>query len=243
MAHPKAKKRTTLYLRTAPNRHSGLLWVRGQKANEILMGLYGLDGGQATLRHIFPPVDLSQEELASVNFRLQDAQDVDIPIDHITCHANGRFQLTPPPSVKVKTGYLYRMLRQEPLGPETGPFLKFIVISNLAGKYVPVDGVTKEPSVSVDIDPGSSLFLRAIFSGADYPLLKQEMENTIAATKAVGGEAPEDSLQFSLHSGSMKGTFWTYERAKTSVTPPGTMLSFRFKVAGDKFHVLTFIFA
>jgi hypothetical protein len=226
-------KPTRGYLLTEDNKYRRLLWVQNNKPNEMLLGIYGLARNTPILRYMWPERTLDQSELENVRYQYQDAVPVGLALDHVTCHADGRFH------VKTKDGsdlYVQTMKRSEALGPDTSIFLEVVVISDLARHYT-ISRRVKYPHIWFGVGPDKYLALRGMFSGVNYPVEK-DMLATMAPFRGRHGGVV-------LTSGTLKGIFMGHAKALAgealATRPRGTMLSFKFPVTGGKWHVKTFL--
>jgi hypothetical protein len=158
-------KPTRLYLRTDGSHFRRLLWLQNNKPNEMLLGLYGFSGQPAVMQYLWPEYEFEDAQLHTVKYRFDDAQKVNQRIDHITCHADGRFH------IKKKGGnplYIQEMQRTEPLGANTGLFLEFILHSDSIESYALVFGQPKNPHVCVDLEPNNCIVMRGMFAGVNH---------------------------------------------------------------------------
>lgn len=137
-------KSTRAYLRTPQKQYRPLFWIQNSKPNELLFGLYGLTETTPTLHCSWPEQTVPSGTPVQLCYAYQDAIDVGIPLDHVTCHADGKFHL------KKKKGqeiYFQRMQRVQPLGADTPTFLDVTVVSDLAQHYR-----VSPPQVSTSVD-------------------------------------------------------------------------------------------
>jgi hypothetical protein len=226
---------TRLYLRTNQTIYRPVAWFRNNKPNELLIGLYGLRKKQPVLRYMWPERELEKEQLDAVRFDYRDKIDVGYAVDHVTCHADGRFHVK---TANHKDLYVQEMQRCEPLGPDTTTFLELIICTDIARNYCLTSTTAKVPNAWIDVLEGSYVVLRGMFSGANY-----DIESVMAATLArLGGSFPAVRLA----SGTVKGVLamrqesLSEEAAKSR--PQGTILSFKFPVENDRWHIKSFLF-
>ncbi len=114
------KKPTRVYLQSEQGVFSRLFWVRNNKANEMILGFYALDGGRATITHEFPENVQPRDAAGPLTFKYSDATPVSTPVDHFTCHGDGRFH------AKIRHGptlYAHIEKRGEAIGRLSSPFL------------------------------------------------------------------------------------------------------------------------
>ncbi len=166
-----------------------------------------------------------------------DAQKVQKPTDHITCHPDGTFHIR----TKDEDLYVHRMKRVEPLAADTPIFLEFIILSDRARNYAVRSAAAKTPSVVVRIRPDDVLQVRGVFSGARF-----DLESVMAATIATLRQRQAFAQPvIKLDGSTLKGLLY-YE----AVSPPeevfaqrprGTILSFKFPVGPDVYLVKAFL--
>ena len=122
---------TRIYYRNPSGSDARLFWVRNNRPNEMLLGIYGLDGKPASMKYVFPELEFETDSPPPLDFKYADASEMDIPIDHFTCHSDGRFH--------VKTHgdedlYTHKEKRGEALGPDSPPFLDLLVLTDVLSK-------------------------------------------------------------------------------------------------------------
>lgn len=232
-----AKRPTNLYLRFPSGDHARLAWFQNNKPNEMLMNVYGLGGGVPIIRHEFPLVEQRLTKTGHVDYRYADAKQMNTTLDHITCHADGRFHLK---TIDNKNLYIHEMRRTEPLGPNTSVFLEFILMTDMVDRYPVVPGPPKQPYVDVNVQPGTFVSIRAAFSGASHAL-----EGHIAGViDSMSGGRPAVVPGISLKSGTLRGSLLVYKATASPEMrrerPPGTVLSFAFPVEDGMWHIKTF---
>jgi hypothetical protein len=86
-------KKLSIYLKDEKNRYPRFAWVHNFKPNEMMLGIYGLDGRRPTLRCMWSERDVTTEELPAIRYEFKDRIEVGSKIDHITCHADGKFHV------------------------------------------------------------------------------------------------------------------------------------------------------
>src|SRR5262245_8052847 len=125
-------KPTRAYLKTDEGKFRPLLWVLNNKPNEMLLGLFGLSSKTSTLRSAWPEQIVGKADLPSVRYRFDNAVDIGLEFDHVTCHADGRFHLKTRGNENI---YTHAMQRAQPLGANTSTFLEVIVMSDIGARY------------------------------------------------------------------------------------------------------------
>lgn len=227
-------ERTRGYIRTNSTFRS-LFWVHNNKPNEMLLGLYGLRTKVPTLRRLWPDRELRSADLKSIRYRFGDATEVGEHVDHITCHADGRFHVK---TLGGETPYIHQMQRVQPIGAETSTFLNVQIVSDLCENYLNTSENPKPPSVLLGADADQFVSLRAWFSGAKFDLMPE-------VTAVLGGfheSAAVVTLEFGTLRGVVVSTATRLTAAARDARPRGTLLSFNFPVAPDRWHVKTFLF-
>ena len=201
----------------------------------MLLGIYGLSAKAPTLRQMWPEQELEGSDLAAVNYKYADATDVGCQVDHVTCHADGRFHIK---TKNDKDVYVQKMQRTEPLGPDTSTFLEVIIISDLATKYPVVAGNVKYPHIWFGLPEDHHIALRGMFAGVN-----SNVEQTMAATMAQFSGQHGGTV---LTSGTLKGCILGQPKKLSgdplANRPRGTLVSFKFPVADDKWHIKAFLF-
>lgn len=224
---PKIKS-TRLYLRTNSAEYRRLAWFHNNKPNEMLFGIYGLTEKQAVIRGIWPERELTSGDLDAVKYEWDHIVEVGTVLDHITCHADGTFHVK---TSGAKLAYSQTRKRAEALGPDTGIFLELILLSDLANKYEAIR--PKKPHVWVDADPQQYLSLRGMFSGSNHPL-ERDMAATMAGFPGMHGGLV-------LRSGTVKGILAVrpkeFPHSARAARPNGTILSFKFPVGDNRWHI------
>lgn len=92
---------------------------------------------------MWPERLLSTRELDNIEYSHNTAHEVNEPVDHVTCHADGSFQSRRGAAVLC----ISKMQRVEPLGAGTSTFLRVQILTDF-GKHYRV-ARTKCPSLSV----------------------------------------------------------------------------------------------
>jgi hypothetical protein len=225
-----------IYLQDERNCYRPLAWVRNYKPNEMMLGLYGLTGdGQATLRCMWPERDATKSELGAIRNSYKDRIDVGCTLNHITCHADGKFHVK---TVDGADRYIQEMQRCEPLGADTSTFLELMFVSDLPEHYAPAERTVGSCDVWVAARAGHCTVIRGMFSGANYAL-EADMAHVATQTDL----APHG---VSLQSGSIKGVLAGraigLSTEAASSRPRGTIVSFLFPISNDRYRMKTFLF-
>lgn len=67
------KKPTRLYLKTiSDQRYLKCAWFHKNKLNEMLIGFYGLNSNEASLKFVYPERSVSENELSKLTFTYPD---------------------------------------------------------------------------------------------------------------------------------------------------------------------------
>lgn len=227
-------KPTRAYLKMQEGEFRPLLWAQNNKPNEMLLGIYGLSAATSILRSAWPEQVVGKSDLPTIRYDYNDAVHVGIAFDHVTCHADGRFHL------KMKdnsTVYSHAMQRVQALGPDTSTFLEVFVVSDIASRYA-VSRKTKYPHIWFGISEHQYIALRGMFSGINFPV-EQQMISTMSQFQRHSGGVV-------LTSGTLKGVFIggpsTISDQAQAGRPSGTILSFKFPVDAEHWHIKTFLF-
>lgn len=213
---------TRLYIRANGGQYARLLWVRNNRPNEMLLGFYGLDGRPARVVREFPERIISPEDTGPYHFKWTDAPAIDIPLDHFSCHADGRFHLK-----RRRGGVLYSHDERHatPLGPDTDVFLDLIVVSGPIHSYAVIEGDPTPPNAWIEGPPDATVGLKCLFAGINYPVEDRALR--ILTGRSTPGAAVR------LESGTLKGmivasTFPLPEEA-AAAHPGGTTITFRWQ--------------
>lgn len=141
-------------------------------------------------------------------------------------------------TLKTKSGddlYIQAMQRAQPLGPDTSIFLEVIICSDLASQYAVKR--TKYPNVWFGLETNECLALRAMFAGVNH-----DTERVMLATMA-GFKGEHGGVI--LTSGTLKGVIMGHPAALSADAAAkrrrGTLLSFKFPLGADKWHLKTFL--
>jgi len=228
-------KPTRGYLKTGPDEFRPLLWVQNNKPNEMLLGVYGLATTTSILRSMWPEQVVRTSDLPSIHYSHKDAIEIGVALDHVTCHADGRFHLKTKQNDDI---YVHSMQRTEPLGPDTSVFLEVFVVSDVAEHYGVSPSHVKYPHIWFGLLNDQYLALRGMFAGINFPVETKMMATMAQIRGQHGGVA--------LTSGTLKGIFMggpasLSDEARSS-RPKGTLLSFKFPVPPDQWHIKTFLF-
>jgi hypothetical protein len=226
---------TRLYFHSNGGIYRRLGWIRNSRPNELLVGLYGHNGAQPTLRYMWPEREIANEELSNVSFRYDERMDVGRTLDHFTCHANGRFHVK---TTDNRDRYIHAMRRCQPLGRATSSFLDLMIISDLPEYYAAVRDKVRFPHVWINVPRDRHVAIRARFAGAAHNL-EAEMASIAALFPGVTGGAV-------LRSGTIKGVLLIRPQsvsAEAAATRPrGTIVSFQFPLGDGRWHIKAFLF-
>lgn len=226
---------TRLYLRTDQLQYRRLAWFQNNKPNEMLVGIYGLSKKQPTLKYMWPERELESDDLGAMRYQYNDAIEVGRVVDHITCHEDGKFHIKTRNEEEI---YFQKMRRTEALGPNTCTFLEMLLISDISENYLNITKHPKGPHVWVDLPDYHYISFKCMFSGANYDV-ERDMAENIAQSRGIFGGVR-------LSSGTIKGVMiGQVQRVSESAMhgkPHGTILSFKFPVEDDLWHIKTFLF-
>jgi hypothetical protein len=202
----------------------------------MLIGLYGLKAKTSLLKQQWPEQDVDDDGLRSLRYYFDKAAGVDVPVDHITCHADGQFHIK---SLDGKSDYLHTMKRTVALGADTEIFLEFTMMVDRPEKYEILSVNAKAPNVIYDVPSGSYLYIYGCFSGAKFPL---ESESSAIFARFPGSHRV-DSLNLGTLQGRLVSGLVNSEPDAHVRRPAGTFLSFKFPVAAQRWRLKTFQFA
>jgi hypothetical protein len=223
-----------LYVKRTEAEFGKLLWVHNNKPNEMLLGAYGLDGRPASITHEFPEHFYARGESRTFKIRYEGAALVGVKIDHFTCHADGTFH-----AKARESEVLYSQIERtgRPLGRESPPFLRVLVVSDQLARYAAISKKPVAPHVWFSAQPDRCLVINMVFSGVQYPL-----EQPALATIAGRGKNAVGTV---LVSGSLKGLIWGTEQEMSAdiaaSRPPGTLFSFQWSRGVNRWGYKTFI--
>lgn len=199
----------------------------------MLLGVYGLCEKPSVLKYMWPERDLNSTELISVQCSYREMTEVGCLVDHITCHADGTFHVK---TRHEEDSYIQGMRRTEPLGPDTGIFLELFLISDLAQSYAISE--VKYPHVWVNLPSDHYISFRGMFSGVNYELEKQ----MIATMKQFKGNFVGTRLVSRTLKGLLMGRSNSLVDGAKKSRPRGSILSFKFPVREDQWHIKIFLF-
>src|SRR5262249_23247247 len=145
------------------------------RPDEMLMALSGLDSTTSILDSEYPVRDVSESDLLAMRYEYADAKSIRKPVDHITCHPDGRFHIR----TRDRDLYVHTMQRVEPLGPDTPIFLEFTILSDKVRNYTSLVPELKAPCVPMRVHPDAYVAIRGMFSGSNY-----DLESTLVRTVA-----------------------------------------------------------
>lgn len=226
---------TRLYLRTNLNEHRRLAWFKNNKPNEMLVGIYGINGKNATLKYMWPEKVVEVDEIVSVRYNYKDAEELSCVVDHITCHADGTFH------VKTKNHdvlYIQTIRRTTPLGADTPTFLDFHLISDAIGMYANISEPPKNPYVDFQVPDNHYIAFRGMFSGVNYNLTQDMLDTMVHhGNNFEGAHLISGTLQ-----GMLAATANPLSPDLAEKRPRGTILSFRFPLANNRWLLKAFLF-
>ncbi len=201
----------------------------------MILGLYGLTGDQPILRYVWPEREITTVNFSSLAYDLDHAKKVDTLVDHITCRADGTFQIQTKDYEKT---IVHDRKRTKPLGPDTQEFLELMIRTDRVDTYTPIDDRPKHPLIRMDVAAEQRVTFHAIFSGVNY-----YVDTKLAATMPNAGENHE---RIRFHSKTMKGTLICQQEKLPEQTGDtllrGTLLSIKFPVDEKRWHVKSFLF-
>jgi hypothetical protein len=225
---------TRLYVRSG-GQLARLLWVRNHRPNEMLLGFYGLNGAPAQVVREFPERRIGPGDSGPFSFKWTDATTVAIPLDHFSCHADGRFHL------KRQGGhvlYSHNERHATPLGPDSDVFLDLIVVSGPIQSYAPIAEEPRFPLVYVEGPPEATITLKCLFVGINHPVEPRAL--AVAASR--GRPTAVLSLVSSTIKGVLVSSIFPISAEAVLAHPGGTLAIFRWaregRLAGYKGFVL-----
>lgn len=222
-----------IYVKSVGSAFARLFWFKSNRPNELLLGAYSLNGTPASITHEFPEKGWSPGDPSEMDVHWSEATSVCLPIDHFTCHADGRFH------AKTHQGKpLYSHHEQgSPLGPDSPVFLDLIIASDVISKYRVLNSPPKYPHVWFQASPDATLSLNAIFSGARYPILDDAIRTGRARPGMSGGVV--------MTSGTIQCVIWgaplSISAEARSLRPPGTLFVFQWRRGGRTVGAKSFI--
>ena len=233
-------KPTRLYLQRSNNNFSPLLWFHNNKVNEMLFGIYGLTQKQPILTLEFPEYILADNELDAVRYNYKEANVVNKPLDHITCHSDGKFHLKTINDSADR--YIHQLKSNVPLGPNVPIFFQFQIISDLVANYQLINIKPTDPYVAINLSGDQCLSMRGAFAGINFDLKKEMGETLTAINKGNAFMQPAVILE----SNSLQGFFFwqagNLSKEAQKGRPRGTIASFMFSTIDNKNLIKTFIF-
>jgi hypothetical protein len=212
------------------------MWFQNNKPNEMLLGVYGLLGGQSVLRYMWPEHEIGTGDLGKTfYFNYDEMQEVNYQVDHITCHADGTFHIK---TKNHKPIYTQEMKRSEPPGPNTNQFLEIIVYSDFATTYSALSKPTKTPFGFIEVQKDLCVSLRGIFSGTNYNL-ENEVLGSYSQLRAsfIGGVITSGTIKSMLLAQPME-----ISGSAKQNRPKGTIVTVQFPLNKDKWRLKTFLF-
>jgi len=173
-------------------------------------------------------VKLTGPESAQSNYKWDDGAQCCIPLDHISVHSNGlcHMKSCSRTSKRVLVGQA-----KNPISADSPRFLDLHVISDSGKSYQSAAQHinTEAKKVVISCDPESSVDIRLLFSGGNYPV-----EQFLPSLG--GGELPIVSAAIRLISGPLKavGLPIKLPAPRPPGAPPGTILAFRFFLSEEE---------
>lgn len=200
------------------------LMFHNYSRNQMLIEVYGLGGDKARLLWEFPEHRIHNSELSTIKYQWPEAKEVDYPVEHITCHKDGTFHIK---TLQEKTVYIHRVKHIEPIHPDTGIFLDFKVISDLAKKYV-IHNDPVASHVSFDVPSDHALCLEGSFSGVNYALEREVGGRLLSRTTAESIAFPARILSSGTIKGMFMGSTKPIPEESMRTKPDGTFITFKF---------------
>ncbi|HHZ83997.1 MAG TPA: hypothetical protein EYN60_08375 [Nitrospirales bacterium] len=228
-------KSTRVYLRTNRTVYRRLAWLQNNRTNELILGLYGLTGDQPILRYMWPEREIGAADFGPLAHEIGQAKKIDALVDHITCRADGTFQIQ---TKDYEHTITHDIKRTEPLGPDTKVFLELMIRTDRVSVYAPIDGPPKHPSVRMDVAAEHRVSFHAMFSGVN-----NDVDSELAATMP---KASKNHERIRFHSKTLQGTLMGRQESLPEQTRDaslrGTLLSIKFPVDGKRWHIKSFLF-
>lgn len=228
-------KSTRVYLRTNRTVYRRLAWLQNNRTNELTLGLYGLTGDQAILRYMWPERDITTADFESMVWDLDQATKVDALVDHITCRADGTFQIQ---TKDYEHSIDHDIKRTESLGPDTKMFLELMIRTDRVSEYAPIDEPPKHPFVRMDVAAEHCVSFHSMFSGVNH-----DVDSELAATMPNAGTNHE---RIRFHSKTLKGTLMGRQETLPEQTRDallyGTLLSIKFPLDEKQSQIKSFLF-
>ena len=201
------------------------------RPNEMILGVYGYDGQSATISHMWPDVEGKPGLETKVSFKFNDAETVDLPLDHFTFHADGTFHAKVSDSDSI---YQYEVPLENPITSSSPPFLYALVLTNRAEKYQIVDEQVKFPHMWIGQKELETSLIKAIFYGSDYPL------NLIKHVPKGEGSTGAITWKSSTINGVIYSKMTDMPDNVYQNHPGGTIITFRFPLSKDRWLLKTF---
>ncbi len=229
-----ARNTTRFYVKSAANTFARLFWFKSNRLNELLLGAYSLDGTPATVTHEFPEKRWSSGDPSEMDIEWAEATSVFLPIDHFTCHADGRFHAKMRGGTPLYTHVEHGMS----LGPDSPVFLDLLIASDVISKYKTLASSPKTPHAWFQACPDVTLSLNAIFCGARYPIVSELIRTGRAQARTFGGVV--------MRSGWVQCAVWgvplSIHVEALTARPQGTLFGFQWRrgshAVGAKLFVL-----
>jgi hypothetical protein len=216
-----SREATRFYIKPSAGSFAKLFWFKSNRPNELLLGGYSLNGTPATITHEFPEKRWSPRDPSQMDVHWIEATPVATPIDHFTCHADGRFH------AKSRRGkQLYSHHEQgQPLGPSSPVFLDVIIASDVISKYATLNSEPKRPHAWLQTSADMTISLNAVFAGIRYPIVN-EVVRTGAGNpgKCAGVVMASAMLQCAVWGRSLP-----ISTEAMNARPPGTLFIFQWK--------------
>jgi hypothetical protein len=227
------------YLEKAPNSFSKFLMFHNYSPNQMILEIYGLDGNKANMTHAFHGKIVTEEELSTVDFKWPEAVRIEKPIDHVTCHQDGKFHIK---TTNKKDLYVERMKHAKRIGPDVDIFLQFKLVSEICERYSTVQLPLEEPNACFSVPQEQVLHMEGFFSGVRYNL-EQAFSATVMHRTGIRTVI---TPVVQLISGSIKGLFHCYASPipieSSRSKPDGTFMTFKFKGGEGKYAIKGFFF-
>lgn len=227
------KRKTRIYIKTSEGIHRPVFWVCNNKPNEMLLGLYGLAQKVPLLQYQWPETEVGENELCC-RYYYEDKVEVNARVDHITCHADGKFHIKTKNEGQI---YIHRMKRSKALGPDSETFLEFIMLVDIPERYTSNSKKPDTSSVIYDQMPGNYLYIYGRFAGKNFqfdkiPLFANDQY-----------KHRDDTLHFGSFKGQLISDLVEFDSEAPDRRPVGTFLSFRFPVKDELWRLKTFQFS
>jgi hypothetical protein len=211
------------------------MWFHNYSLNDMMIGISGLLEKHAKL-DIFPELNVSEDELKSLRWNYHEVIEVKEKVDHITCHSDGTFHIKTINDIVV---YRDTLKLQQHLGPNTGIFLDFIVMSDLASNYQVAASEPKDNSFALACQPNEFYIIEGKFSGANYPLENDMARRAlslhgIASCVRVNGPALRGILWLTTH---------FLSQGMLSKRPRIAIMMLKFPATEHRYLIKSFVFS